>query len=535
MAADSEQDKSIIKQLVPLNVLSAEQLELVLGRITISEAKNGDFLFREGDNDGRHIFLLQGQVRLISGTREISITKSGEHNARFALAHQLPRKHSGQAIGNVRFAYINSNVLHDLQIRQAQAQIKPEDDANVDAMTMVLQAKVLQQVPPANIQNVLRRMDEIQAKTGEVVINQGDSADYFYILARGTGIVTRRDPGGERQLAVLSQGDSFGEDALISGNNRTASVSMVSNGTLMRLKKEDFSDLIRRPLVQGIRMDKARPLIQQGAIWLDIRHQEEYAADRLPGALNLPLENLRERCSTFPQDKKYIVYGPAGENAVGTFLLRERGFDVLMLEGWVADQGSGTTSGGGEVSGSSKDPELAPDSALDSTPGKTGQKEQDLEQQLVLYKTKLSQHSAGIRQLHKKLQDTTEEYKNKFAEQDAEIRQLQKKLQVATETNQHLEQALKQASDNKQVAGNTLQLQNRVSELELIIKKLHTEIEDLEEIVQEAAGKESAQNWERERMLLKIEQTEQYLAEQYEINRLLREENEEMTRRMNKT
>lgn len=506
MASDLGQYKPLFQQFVPLNALSGEQLNQVLNNIAVDRVKNGDLLFHEGDNDRRHIFLIQGQVSIISGNREIDLIKSGTQPARFALSHQLPRKFSGKAIGDVTFAHIDSDLLHNLVVRSTHAQTENAEDANLDWMNLVLRARVLQQVPPANIQLVLRRMEEHPVKKDEVIIRQGDEADYFYVIARGTGIVTRKDPGGDRQLAVLAQGDAFGEEALVSGGMRAAAVSMASDGILMRLRKEDFIELIRKPLVRGIRMDKARPLIKQGAIWLDIRHAEEYSVHHMPNAINLPLENLRERYGTYSKNNKYIIYGPAGESAVGTFLLRERGYDVVMLDGWVPEQESPAQDSGLAVPPASE--------PVTAKPEVNQQRIQDLEKQLVAFQKML------------RLQVT-------------DIQQLKQQIESLTSENERLEQSLRAVSASGD-SGNHYEevvapLKQRITELEKEVNRVNAELEEAQEILQDAAGMESKMNWGKKEIQGKLEQAERNLAGQCEINRMLREENTQLKQHIKTT
>ena len=56
----------------------------------------------------------------------------------------------------------------------------------------------------------------------------------------------------EIKLAELKAGDTFGKQALISGAKRNATVRMVSNGDLARLTKDDFTILIKAPLLDEI-------------------------------------------------------------------------------------------------------------------------------------------------------------------------------------------------------------------------------------------------------------------------------------------
>ena len=109
-------------------------------------------------------------------------------------------------------------------------------------MTALLQTKAFHRIPPANIQAIFMRMQRVDYRAGEVVIKQGDDGDYFYVIVKGTCAVTRETPLNSDgiKLAELGIGDTFGEEALISDAKRNATITMLTDGALMRLGKEDF-------------------------------------------------------------------------------------------------------------------------------------------------------------------------------------------------------------------------------------------------------------------------------------------------------
>ena len=67
---------------------------------------------------------------------------------------------------------------------------------------------------------------------------------------------------------------------------------------------------------------------------LDVRTEPEFAQGHLPGAVNIPLEVLRERISELPADRKVAVYCFVGQRGyMATKLLQHRGFDAVNLSG----------------------------------------------------------------------------------------------------------------------------------------------------------------------------------------------------------
>src|SRR5690606_10648384 len=108
-------------------------------------------------------------------------------------------------------------------------------------------------------------------------------------------------------VAMLDAGEWFGEDALLSGKPRNATITMATDGVLMRLDRVDFDELLREPIVQLINADKARELLGEGARWLDVRTADEFEARHLDAAVNMPLNVLRLKSRLLQNSKRYIA------------------------------------------------------------------------------------------------------------------------------------------------------------------------------------------------------------------------------------
>jgi CRP-like cAMP-binding protein len=99
-------------------------------------------------------------------------------------------------------------------------------------------------------------------------------------------------------------GDTFGEEALISEAKRNATVTMLTEGVLMRLKKEDFRELMNEPLLQWVTPEQAEQLVaKKSGVWLDVRLPSEYQNLAIEGAVNVPLYFIRLKLSAPRQEQ----------------------------------------------------------------------------------------------------------------------------------------------------------------------------------------------------------------------------------------
>ncbi|ACT47519.1 cyclic nucleotide-binding domain-containing protein [Methylotenera mobilis] len=199
-----------------------------------------------------------------------------------------------------------------------------------------LQSGVFSKVPVANIEAMFQRMERINTVAGQVIIQQGAAGDYYYLIESGTVLVTRADGVNAHPLLVaeLQSGDAFGEEALVSDNKRNATVAMKTDGQLLRLNKHDFVALLKEPMLLHVSREVAEVKIADGAIWVDARLPSEYQYDHIDGAINLPLNEIRQKLLELDYRKSHVVYCQTGRrSSAAAFILAQNGFDVVVLKG----------------------------------------------------------------------------------------------------------------------------------------------------------------------------------------------------------
>ncbi len=89
------------------------------------------------------------------------------------------------------------------------------------------------------------------------------------------------------------------------------------------------------PQAKEISPARAYALYQKGALFLDVRTQEEWDTFRLAKSTFIPLEELQNRLNELPKDKEIVVVCHSGErSALGAKLLQKTGFtQVYSLTG----------------------------------------------------------------------------------------------------------------------------------------------------------------------------------------------------------
>ncbi len=336
----------------PLDSLKPDNLKEIAEKLEVTELKKGDIVFKEGDKDDRHVFLYTGNVDLIKAGKILKTIEAGTADARSAIAHILPRNFSCTASSDAVIFRVDADLLdlmlawHQTGSFQVEELSGGDDD---DWMSQILQTEAFRRIPPANIQAIFTSLEDIEVKIGDNIIKQGEPGDYFYIIKTGRCMVTGKNPGQEKdvKLADLSAGDTFGEEALISDATRNASIVMLSKGTLSRLSKENFLELLNEPMVDKVDYTTAKLRVSNGeAIWLDVRLPAEYDSAHIRYATHMPLISLRMKIKELDPLVNYILYcDTERRSSSACYILGEKGFKTSVLLNGIKDVPTGDLDG----------------------------------------------------------------------------------------------------------------------------------------------------------------------------------------------
>ena len=258
---DAEQ-KALIKNLIPFNQIDAGELDKVLSKTRIETLPKGKMIFKRSESDGDIHWLVSGAVDLLDENFEAKNRSAGEDATRHPIDNNSPHRLTAVTTEvSVVLSCDRSDMAGHMGSAPGAESAEEEADEGIDWMSTLLSSPLFEFIPPANIQTLFSKFEEMKFKSGDSVIRQGEPGDYFYVIQAGRAKVERS--AGEKTvvLAELKPGDNFGQDALVSDTPRNATVTMLTNGTLMRLSEPDFQSLLMNPVIETVTMDEAREMV----------------------------------------------------------------------------------------------------------------------------------------------------------------------------------------------------------------------------------------------------------------------------------
>jgi CRP-like cAMP-binding protein len=138
------------------------------------------------------------------------------------------------------------------EINEERARRKDDEEyaRRVDALSRV---DVFRALDAEKIDRLTRRLRMVIFGPGETILRQGDPGDSLYVVRSGQVAVQVGVLGAFKELAVLSEGQFFGEMSLMTGAMRAATVVAKTDAECYIVDKESFQEIVQeKPELAGV-------------------------------------------------------------------------------------------------------------------------------------------------------------------------------------------------------------------------------------------------------------------------------------------
>jgi CRP-like cAMP-binding protein len=180
-----------------------------------------------------------------------------------------------------------------------------EQGWRVEAAELIDALPLFDELPTEVLDDLAGRVQLRSVARGEPVIRQGERAQSFYIVRRGTLRVVEEDPdtGNERVLRVLGRGESFGELGLVEATRRAATVRAVEDAQVFEIDKGTFERL----LADMIHIPDFAPTLQAIADLRELQSFSHLEPDELAELLD------HGTWENYPPGQDIVVQGEPGD------------------------------------------------------------------------------------------------------------------------------------------------------------------------------------------------------------------------------
>ncbi|MEL6547868.1 MAG: cyclic nucleotide-binding domain-containing protein, partial [Myxococcota bacterium] len=237
---------------IPLfSFLQEDAFEGVLNSLQLRRFVDGQAIIKEGDAGDSFFILVEGNVSVtrVADGRTINLAqlRPGAVFGEMALISNAPRSATVTAQGDCDLVELKRSDLeaqaHQLaSVTQALRQFTQERFLN----NLTATSAIFKPFPRSVRNEIVKRFQDFPVDPGDELIGEGEEGQGLFLVLKGQIRVTKRDNDEDIQLAILKEGDVFGEISLINDQPTTASCTAKSRGQLLFLPKREFNSVVAR-------------------------------------------------------------------------------------------------------------------------------------------------------------------------------------------------------------------------------------------------------------------------------------------------
>lgn len=267
--------------------LPRDALQGISKRLLLRHVPKDELVYAEG-TPGNALYIIEsGQVRIVSDAeseREVfAHLQAGDFFGEMALLTGKSRTSAVRAETNTNLWMLYRSDFDELLVQYpaislALSRTLSERLAQADQRFVerhLRRMSLFVGLSSKQLEDVSARLRPVKYRSGEVILTEGTPGDIMYLIEWGRVEVLSRTNGYSRILAVLGEGDFFGEMALLTGNLRSATVRAVTDVDLLALHQSDFDELVLKYPTLAITL--GRVLSQR------LRQASEYLTGELRG------------------------------------------------------------------------------------------------------------------------------------------------------------------------------------------------------------------------------------------------------------
>jgi len=117
----------------------------------------------------------------------------------------------------------------------------------MDKIELLQSVPLFSDLSQSSLKKISERMVTRSYHKGQIILMEESLGETFFVISRGSVKVTRMsDDGREVILAMLGEGDFFGEMSLLDGEGRSANIVAIDDAEALTIKRSDFLEILEQ-------------------------------------------------------------------------------------------------------------------------------------------------------------------------------------------------------------------------------------------------------------------------------------------------
>ena len=201
--------------------------------------KEGTVISNEGDNSDDFYIIEEGEVEIKFKSEVVASLGAGESFGELALIHGTPHTATVTTKSHSKLWALDRETYHHMMMVSTIRKRKMYD-------SFLSKIPILESLSTTERLTVADALEPVTFQENDVVFNQGDSGEEFYIIVEGKAEVLQSKNDEEKPVVVgtLGSSDYFGEIALILDRPRVATVRSVGKLDCVKLDRTRFERVL---------------------------------------------------------------------------------------------------------------------------------------------------------------------------------------------------------------------------------------------------------------------------------------------------
>lgn len=246
---NSTELKDLLRATTAFSILSDRELDHLADRFELVHYSLGETVVRAGDDAEAFFIVYSGRARVIAldnTGQEVTVgnLSRGDSFGEQGLLKTAQRNYtirSSSDLVTLRLAKVDFDELLERHTKVREYFDKYISEISIRNFLKLSTA--FAPLSPQEIRNLLGSLEVIDYKPDTAIIREGDAGDALFILRTGAARVIKESSGG-KVLNHLKAGDTFGELALLTGQQRAASIITSETSSVFRLSKREFDRIV---------------------------------------------------------------------------------------------------------------------------------------------------------------------------------------------------------------------------------------------------------------------------------------------------
>ena len=231
--------------------LDPDAFVAVLESMKLNRVNPGEWIIKEGDRGDSMFAIASGMVEVIKRVGKSKAVKlatlgEGAFFGEMSVLRGGPRRASIRAIKPSELFEISRSVLDQVCLKYPSViDVLKRFSMQRLLRNLLFTSPLFQPFTKEERVAIIEKFVSRDVESGEQVIEEGSSANGFYVILQGKMDVMRKlDNGDSILLGKLEEGDVFGEISCLKKSPAVATVQAASPASVLRLSRNEFDELI---------------------------------------------------------------------------------------------------------------------------------------------------------------------------------------------------------------------------------------------------------------------------------------------------